>query len=94
VALQGRVLDYLHLDRFRDVLWNVHAGLRGCRTALQANNERLLILPGIREKRQEAITDFVNTLEALAACRRERFRCKKASFWPGYWAKYAPNARL
>lgn len=52
LALNGRILDYLNLDRFRDVLWNVHAGLMECRTALQANNERLLILSGIREKQQ------------------------------------------
>lgn len=47
------------------MLWNVHAGLRGCRAALQENNERLLISRSIRERRQEAIADFVKTLEDL-----------------------------
>lgn len=63
--LQQRLLDYLHLDRLRNVLWDVHAGLKGCRNALQENNERFLILPGVREKRQEAIADFVQTMETL-----------------------------
>lgn len=64
-SLRGRIRDYLYLDRFRAVLWDVHAGLRGCRAALQENNERLLIFPWIRERRQEVIADFVRTLETL-----------------------------
>lgn len=64
LSLQKRILDYLQLDRFRDVLWKVHAGIRGCRTALQGNVERKW-LSGTKEKRQEAVTDLVSTLEAL-----------------------------
>mgnify|MGYP006909078608 CR=1 FL=1 len=64
-GLEKRILDYLSLDRFRGVLWDVHEGLKGCRTALQNNNERLLILPGVRGARQDVITNFISTLESL-----------------------------